>query len=176
MLADHVDGALAAGVQVVQRVLGGLGLREARGEAHDEERRVVVDDLKVAEGRGVGRRAVGVEGGDEGDGPRHDAADQELVVVHARPAVAVGVDGDVLLLRVRGGEERVGTAAELPVRIGDLGVGEGLGAVPGRAGGLDLLEVRVGVAFDVGFLHPGGSGSCCGGEGLGCAGRLKEGR
>ena len=48
MLRHHVDDALAAFDQVAQRV---LGVGQAAGEADDEERRVMVDDLRVAEGR-----------------------------------------------------------------------------------------------------------------------------
>lgn len=54
MLRDHVERALAAVAQVGQRV---LGLVPAAGEADDEERRVVVDDVEVGEGGEVGRRA-----------------------------------------------------------------------------------------------------------------------
>lgn len=164
VLADEVDGAPARLVQVVQAVLGRRGLLQAPDEADDEQRGVVVDHLEVAEGREVGGGAGLVDGGDEGDGPRHDGADEELVVVHAGPAVGEGVDGDVPGVLLVRGEEGVGAAAVLPVRGGGLLVGEGLGGVQGRARGFDLLEVRVRVALDVGFFHLRGGGGGSGEE------------
>lgn len=157
VLRDDVEGALARRVQVVQRVLGLGGGAQAGGEANDKQGRVVVDDLEVAEGGQVGRGAVGGHGRDEGDGAGHDGRDEELVVVDGGAAVGVGVDGDVFRAGRAGGEV-VGAGARRPRGRGRLGILEGGVAVPVGAGGLDLLEVRVRVALDLGFLHGEGRG------------------
>lgn len=160
VLADDVDGALAGLGEVVQRVLGGGGALERRGEADDEQRRVVVDHLEVREGRQVRRLAVRGDGGHEGDGPRDHGGDQQLVVVDRGAALGEGVDGYVLLALLLLGRQLVGAGAELPRGRGHLCELEPFGiAVPGRPRGLDLLEVWVWVALDLGLLHlEGGSG------------------
>lgn len=159
VLADDVDGALARLGQVVQGVLGGCGAGQRGREADDEQRRVVADDLEVREGRQVCCLAVGRHGRHEGDRPRHDGRDQELVVVDGRAAVGVRVDGDVLPLPLLLAGQLVRAGAELPRGRGRLRELEAIGAaVKGGARQLDLLEVRVRVALDVGLLHLGGSG------------------
>jgi hypothetical protein len=79
--------------------------------------------------------------------PRHDAADEQLIIARRRPPLGVRINLNVLLsLAVRG---VVGTLAELPIRLRRLRVGHvGVGA-PGRPRCLDRLEVPVRVALDL---------------------------
>jgi len=142
VLADDVEDALAALAQVAQTVLGPV---PAAAVADREDGRVVVHDAGVAEGREVRRRAVARPRRDEPDGPRDDAADQQLVVEGRGPSGLVRVDGNVIVLRPGG---VVGAVAGAPGW--SLGLRELETAVlgPGIARGFDGLEVAVRVALD----------------------------
>ena len=91
VLGDDVEDALARVDDVAQCVLGAGPAREA----HHEQRRVVVHDVEVAEGREVGGEGVGAAGAEEGDGPGDDGGGEELVIERGAAAGLVGVDGDV---------------------------------------------------------------------------------
>ena len=64
------------------------------GESDDEDWRVVVDALEVAEGRKV-LLAVFGDGADEAYGPGDDAGDEERVVVEHGSSLYERVDFDV---------------------------------------------------------------------------------
>lgn len=149
MLADDVDAALLRLEQVAQRV---LGLVEAARVAQDENRRVVVDDVEVAERRQIRGRAVRRARGNESHGPRRDGRDEQFVVESCRAVGGVGVD---VYVRVgEAGARVVAAVAGLPGGLAGLGEGEGGRGValsPGGSAGFDFFEVSVRVAFDLGF-------------------------
>jgi hypothetical protein len=94
VLGHDVDDALVGVEEVPERV---LGVVEAPAEADGEYGRVVVADLRVAERREVRGCAVETARGEEADGARDYARDEELVVGYWRAVGGVGVDLDVFL-------------------------------------------------------------------------------
>jgi hypothetical protein len=148
VLRDDVDDALARLGEQAQRV---LGTSEAGGDAEHKQRRVVVDHVEVREGREVVGGAVGGPRRHEAQGPRHDAADEQLVVEGRGPPGLVRVNDDVRPGGVGGRAQRVGALARLPARRDRLRQPEPRRPIPGWPRRLDRLEVPVRVALDLGL-------------------------
>jgi hypothetical protein len=136
VLGDDVDHAFARLGKVAQRV---LCLLERSHKPDHKQRRVVVDDLRVAERRQVGRIAVLGSGADQPDRSGDYARDQELVVRRGFPPLLVRVDLDVVLLQTRPAVIRA--VALLPLWAGGLRERDFSLASEVRSRCLDLAEI-----------------------------------
>lgn len=136
MLGDDVDNALPRLMEVPQCI---LRLLQRPDQPNDEERRVMVDNLRVAEGRQIGRFPVLGPGAYERNGPRNYSRNQQFVVGTAGSSFFVRINFEVVLLQTLAAV--ICTVSLLPFWVGGLGVSDLCVVVEFRSGGLDLLKV-----------------------------------
>ena len=147
MFRDDVDHAFLRLVQILQGI---LGLVEGPHESHDEQGRIVVDDLRITERSEVGSLFVRGLGANEGDGPRHHTGDQELIIGRDRSTFCVRIDLDMILFQTLA--PIIGTVALLPRWVRGLGESDFGILAEIRPGSLELVEFRADLE------HGGGAG------------------
>ena len=144
MFADDINHTLPRLRQILQRV---LRLIETSRIPNDENRWIVINDLRIRERRQVRTTPVFRPRTHEPNRPRDDSRDEKLVVERRRSAVFVRVDLDMLVLLPL--PAVVGAHAWFPVRHRCLGHFPHVVAAPVVPACFHFFEVAVRVAFDV---------------------------